>query len=411
MTEQLKPMTPFRAAALLRRFKHDEQMLGPNEQAALDFAISAITALTTSQPAQAGEVDERVAPRWTVSVEPVAVSGEPDAHFLRASIGNQAFHIGPDYMETKQEAEFFAEMFLHAIEVGHRASLPTQPAAQATRTTADTLREIKAASCKDCGASGYTDPGEPDSPDGPGRPAVVCGACMGTGWRNGAHISDQQATPEPDEEDQWRDVALRFDKHRMQALWHLNAMLKDPVKHADSVRQFLKDPTHPAAATPEPVGEVVYQLQSGDGKWIDQTRASYDYNVKHGNSVRVLHTHPAPGVPEWVVNDLGELGVKVGDRFFFLYKGDNIEYGECGDKVSDSGIALHDDGTPMRYRTVGKVEFGETCWPVHWVRRGYRDDRYVLELVYEAGLSDGTPQDAEWRFLPAAAKAKGADHA
>lgn len=60
----------------------------------------------------------------------------------------------------------------------------------------------------------------------------------------------QQPTPEPDEEDQWRDVALRFDKHRMQALWHLQAMLQDPVKHADVVRQFLKDPTHPAAATP-----------------------------------------------------------------------------------------------------------------------------------------------------------------
>lgn len=70
----------------------------------------------------------------------------------------------------------------------------------------------------------------------------------------------QQATPEPDDDDddKWRDVALRFDKHRMQALWHLNAMLQDPVKHADIVRQFLKDPTHPAAATPEPVGDAYH---------------------------------------------------------------------------------------------------------------------------------------------------------
>ena len=91
----------------------------------------------------------------------------------------------------------------------------------------------------------------------------------GTGdelWRNG-HLSalawkaaraslpaPQQATPEPDDDDKWRDVALRFDKHRMQALWHLQAMLQDPVKHADIVRQFLKDPTHPAVATPEPEG-------------------------------------------------------------------------------------------------------------------------------------------------------------
>lgn len=65
----------------------------------------------------------------------------------------------------------------------------------------------------------------------------------------------QQATTEPDEDDdKWRDVALHFDKHRMQALWHLQAMLKDPEKHADIVRQFLKDPTHPAAATTERKG-------------------------------------------------------------------------------------------------------------------------------------------------------------
>lgn len=54
-------MTPFRAAALLRRFKHDEKMLGSNEQAAIDFAISAITALTTSQPAPTSQDLERAA--------------------------------------------------------------------------------------------------------------------------------------------------------------------------------------------------------------------------------------------------------------------------------------------------------------------------------------------------------------
>lgn len=97
--------------------------------------------------------------------------------------------------------------------------------------------------------------------------------------------------------------------------------------------------------------------------------------------------------PEWIVNDLGELGVKIDGRCFFLYKGDNIEYAE----------AVHDDGTPMRYRPVGKCEFGETCWPVAWVVAGRRPSgRYTDELVYTPGLSDGMPGDADWRDLPAA---------
>jgi hypothetical protein len=54
---------------------------------------------------------------------------------------------------------------------------------------------------------------------------------------------------------------------------------------------------------------------------------------------------------QWVVNSLGELGVKIGDRFFFLYKGCSLEYS-------------HDpmDKEPkIRWTYVGKREFGETC--------------------------------------------------
>lgn len=98
-------------------------------------------------------------------------------------------------------------------------------------------------------------------------------------------------------------------------------------------------------------------------------------------------THPQEparvgGVPEpvWIVNSYGELGVKVGERFFFLYKGDNIEY---------ENATHDDDGTPMRYRVVGKREFGETCWPLSWVLSGRREDRYTVEW-------------GEWRDLPPA---------
>lgn len=61
---------------------------------------------------------------------------------------------------------------------------------------------------------------------------------------------------------------------------------------------------------------------------------------------------------EWVVNDMSELGVKIGSRFFFLYKGDSLEYKEFEN-------AKHEDGTMMKYRQVGKREFGECCYPLH----------------------------------------------
>lgn len=57
---------------------------------------------------------------------------------------------------------------------------------------------------------------------------------------------------------------------------------------------------------------------------------------------------------EWVVNDSSELGVKIGNQFFWLYKGDSLVY--------ESG--KHDDGSPMLWRRVGKREFGECCHPV-----------------------------------------------
>lgn len=109
----------------------------------------------------------------------------------------------------------------------------------------------------------------------------------------GYFADTQQATPEPDDDDddKWRDVALRFDKHRMQALWHLNAMLQDPVKHADIVRQFLKDPTHPAAATPEPVGEPFAWTSMGQIRFTPPTQ-------DHDTYTALSYTRPAPGVPE-----------------------------------------------------------------------------------------------------------------
>ncbi|MFC1751660.1 hypothetical protein ACFLY5_00755 [Patescibacteria group bacterium] len=57
---------------------------------------------------------------------------------------------------------------------------------------------------------------------------------------------------------------------------------------------------------------------------------------------------------EWVVNDIGELGVRIYGRSYYLYKGKSLVY-----------RGTHDDGSPMRERPVAKREFGEVCRPLH----------------------------------------------
>ncbi len=41
--------------------------------------------------------------------------------------------------------------------------------------------------------------------------------------------------------EQWRNLALQFDQHRMEALWHLKTLLANP-EHAEAVRAFLSAP-------------------------------------------------------------------------------------------------------------------------------------------------------------------------
>ena len=85
-----------------------------------------------------------------------------------------------------------------------------------------------------------------------------------------AALSKPAPSPQPadsdDQDAKWRDVALRFDKHRMSTLWHLQALLKDPARHAEVVRKFLSDPTHPNV---QPAGPVVSAEQIEDLAWLD----------------------------------------------------------------------------------------------------------------------------------------------
>lgn len=95
--------------------------------------------------------------------------------------------------------------------------------------------------------------------------------------------------------------------------------------------------------------------------------------------------------PRWIVNSIGELGVEVNGKQFFLYKGDNISYtGECDDE-------------PMMYRSVGKREFGETCHPFKWWdshgNANFPQGKYTEEVI--TGIkSKELPEEYKWKLLP-----------
>lgn len=76
--------------------------------------------------------------------------------------------------------------------------------------------------------------------------------------------------------------------------------------------------------------------------------------------------------PQWIVNNLGELGCRVGDRFYFIYKYDDpLVY------TTADGCFEDDDAKPLMWRPIYKREFGETQWPEKWIRAGRREDEYT----------------------------------
>lgn len=94
---------------------------------------------------------------------------------------------------------------------------------------------------------------------------------------------------------------------------------------------------------------------------------------------------------EWVVNDIAELGVKIGDQFFFLYKGASLVYGTDAESQK-AGACLNFDADPPTkhmWRHVFKREFGECAHPIN------RDDPRMIGTV--------SPDDSDdWQLLPVA---------
>lgn len=82
---------------------------------------------------------------------------------------------------------------------------------------------------------------------------------------------------------------------------------------------------------------------------------------------------------EWVTNDIAELGVKIGNQLFFLYKGESLVY---------PPDTIHSAGQPMKWRRVFKREFGECAHPIN--------DQNP-RLIGTVSLDDSD----DWQVLPA----------
>jgi hypothetical protein len=97
------------------------------------------------------------------------------------------------------------------------------------------------------------------------------------------------AKPAPPDTNSWRQLALQFDGHRMQALGHLRSMLANACGHAPIVEQFL-------AAPPLPSEAVLAQRLGADKaeafhEWMDKTAWMQDQiDTFHG---RTLGLHRA----------------------------------------------------------------------------------------------------------------------
>jgi hypothetical protein len=152
--------------------------------------------------------------------------------------------------------------------------------------------------------------------------------------------------------------------------------------------------------------DEVFERPREHNAFVYQAKDLIDAFIAKNSPPPAPQREPLTEEPVWIVNSLGELGVKVGERLFFLYKGRNIEYGdpEIHEGSHRDGVVFdEEEGRPMLYRIVGKREFGETQWPAKWIDAGRRQDRYTEELVWHEGLSDGKKEDGDWKPVPARA--------
>lgn len=196
------------------------------------------------------------------------------------------------------------------------------------------------------------------------------------------------------------------------------------VAEVVEIRRGVRVFTDPEIAGEAPMVEFRIRARSGIEGWTGHgavVDALAELERAHAMAWESLQSTPGEGAlpfavkrlrwrlevaerePKWVVNDNAELGVEVGGRVFFLYKGNSLEYED----------GKHDDESPMLYRPVGKREFGETCHPFDYYDKNGRPKhpgRYTVGLV---GWVAGEPMphledvpNGGWKPLPPASKGR-----
>ncbi len=222
-------------------------------------------ALTTSQPAQAGEVDERVAFK-------AALSRDDFERFREWFDCIQDVHVGYlDRRDYELAKKLYTALGMRVpSSINTRASLPTQPAAQAApEQNAETAGLLS--------ATGHLSTLLNESTQMLAQLRALVDA-LHNQWSNGG-APERGEYPLLDRVDDW-----------------LGARPPEMLSHDQAT------PTQQAAGEPvgEHVGTVVHAKLNGQAKpWVT-VALNQDADLPDGTK---LYTHPAPGVPEGLDED------------------------------------------------------------------------------------------------------------
>lgn len=109
----MEPMNAQRAAWFLHRFKHEEKLLGPNEQAALSFAIDALEAKHQNKP-PTNEQIIYAAKNWG-EIENYHLGNGESTTRITFSVPQRAGHFAQDLLATIPPAKYEYESVIRQM--------------------------------------------------------------------------------------------------------------------------------------------------------------------------------------------------------------------------------------------------------------------------------------------------------